>query len=276
MNNKIHVTVYTDRNHVGKLTVLVDDAEVAAYEVAAQADNDAHPGIGYYEIINTQSVPADNTDAISAYGPDIIYLIQKDSTNQADVIVIHGGDTDEDGRLLPTEERGLRLSNEDLAALLANIDDYGIKELELEEKPLGFFKHFTTRRVSQRRPRYIDPNTYASYSSHSISDSPFFWMWLFDHNTASSDIYHHAFTGFGNGSSGGAGASSGFNVQGDPLIIDPFKEPEVKHTHTPVHPTQTHHTPVQHTHVPPVNMAENEPLQQSFESQHPVSTSTSY
>jgi len=276
MTNRIHVTVYTDRNHVGKLTVVVEDEEIAAYEVAAQADNNAHPGIGYYEIINNASVPADNADAISAYGPGIIYLILKGSADQADVIIIHGGDTDEDGRLLPTEERGLRLSNENLTSLLMNIVKYGIKELELEEKPLGFFKHFTTRRVSQRQPRYIDPSTYNSYSNNSITDSPFFWMWLFDHNTTISGSQHHSFAGFGNSSSGGAGASGNFS---DPLIINPFKDNEVKHTpehHTP-HIQATQHTqPVQHTFIPPANKLADEPVFQSSEGHNHVTTSTSY
>jgi len=270
MASKIHVTVYTDRNHVGKLTVIANDEDIESYEVAAQSGNDAHPGIGYYELMKTVDVPLDNADALSAYGGKIVYFIQEGSTNQADVIVIHGGDTDEDGHLFVTEERGLRLSNENLVRLLLHIKNYGITTLELEEKPLGFFKHFTTRRVSQLRPRYVDSNSYNSYTSTSMDDSPFFWMWLYDQNNYTYD-QQHGFAGFGSGNSGGAGASGDFGVSGDPVIIDPFKE-EVKHT-----PVQHTHTQEQQTFVPPVNMfTDDEPVHQSFETHHYTTTSTSY
>ena len=233
MANKIHVIVYDDRNHVGKLSVLVNGEEHSSYEVAAQAANQVHPPVGNYKILNAANVPSDHKGAIAAFGSKIIYLIKKGSNNQNNVIVIHGGKLDADGRLFPTEERGLRVSNESLYKLLTEIRSLNIDELEIEEKHFGFLKHFTTSRVSTMQPSRVRPtyNNYnTSYSGGSITDDPFFWMWLYDENFASSQ--QDGFAGFGGGSSGGGGATGSFDSQnGDPVIVDPFgkqNSPEIQ------------------------------------------------
>lgn len=224
MRNKIQVTVYNDRTHVGKLSVLIDGEEISSYEVAAQSSNDVHPNVGIYKLLKTADVPGKYADALQFYGPQIIYLIKKGSTDAADVIIIHGGESDDEGRLFPTEERGLRVSNEDLQLLLQDIAANNITELELEEKPLGFFRKFTTSRVSTGQPSYSQP---VQKSGSSITNNLLFWMYLYDF-VSDSHSDHHGFSGFGGGNFGGGGAGGNFEeTNSNPLIVEPFPKPEV-------------------------------------------------
>lgn len=247
MKKVLKVTVYSDRNHVGKISVMDGDDEVQSFEVAAAAhdalENISHPQIGDYKLLNTVDVPGDQTEAQNAYGSRIMYFIKNGSKAKEDVLIVHGGELGEDGRLVATEG-GLRLSNEDFEALAELVQSEGITQLSIEEKEMGFFKHFTTSRVSSTPPRSVsssyfnNSNRQQGQSSSSFTDSPFFWMWLYDDFlSSSSSSSSHGFAGFGGGQFSGGGATGSFADQGttvksddgkvdingtNPIIVDPY------------------------------------------------------
>jgi hypothetical protein len=238
---KLQVIVYSDREHVGKLSIVNNGVEEKSFEVAAMAHDiiiDAlHPKTGKYQLLKLVDVPGDQTEAQDAYGSRIIYFIKKGSTAKEDVLIVHGGNLGGDGLLIATEG-GLRVSNEDFAELAQLIEMDKITELTLEEKKLGFFKNFTTKRVSSSKPGMVTnyAQNYSHTTSHSITDNPFFWMWLYDEfSSHNSNSYHHGFAGFGGGSTSGGGAGGSFAPGVDdsqqvlseeklPIIVDPFEQ----------------------------------------------------
>ena len=114
MRKTLVVVIYSDRKHVGKLSIVdSDNNEVRSFEVAAMAHDDlefaAHPEVGNYKLLKTVDVPGNHADAAEAYGSKIMYFIKAGSHLPEDVIIIHGGALGDDGRLVATEG-GLRLS----------------------------------------------------------------------------------------------------------------------------------------------------------------------
>ncbi len=235
----LKVVVYADRQHVGKLTLIDGGVEQQSFEVAAKANDDedtSHPEPGRYRFLKIIEVPTANLEAREAYGPKIMYFMKEGSTSQDDVLILHGGDLDDEGKLVATDG-GLRLANDDFQQLMIAIGNEKKVQLELEEKELGFLRQFTKKRVSDVPVQRVSAPSSSSSSSGGLTDNIFFWMWLYDSFSSHSDTNTHGFAGFGSGGSGAGGAGGDFtpdkiaqeqtNAATPPLIVTPYAEEPV-------------------------------------------------
>lgn len=222
--------VYRDRSYLGKLVVEKDGREYE-FKMSAQAGPDTgvpDPGVGRYRLNKIADVPTENQ---RSYGPKIFYF----ETDNGNMLALHGGDTDEDNRLLSTEG-SLRISNEDLGRLAELIqDEYSVMMSVIEEKA-GLLSFFTLSRVGKRR--------ISRTSDFGMErDSSRYWMYDNYRSGSVSDRSTEEEQKFGGGESGGGGASAGWRDEESPppvgaaaadidessilpVIADPFSESE--------------------------------------------------
>ena len=188
--------------------------------------------------------------ALAAYGPAILFFQKIEGGT---VLSIHGGRQDTSGKLLPTDG-GLRVSDDDLRSLIDRVQRnkkrYERFLLTLETEKLGFFRRQMRQKVSGQFPQRTHEfreRYRQDRESSGITDSPFFWMWLFSQtgNHSGSPSFgeqeRDTFTP-GGGTFGGGGAEDEIqtaqnprhepieNQMGDgredrplPLIVDPFE-----------------------------------------------------
>ncbi len=201
----IVVRVHPDRSYLAELVINVNGTE-RVFPVSAMTEPEiglTDPEIGTYHWVKTIDVPANDAEALSAYGRKIIFFKAQGSEQ---VLAIHGGDSDLDGKLLATEG-GLRLNNDDLQLLCVLIvDSYPV--LCIEECKLGFLERWTHRKVSNASLHRLSRGDRQMYDEESDLGDFIFWRWLFydDFYVGQSDDGFVA----GGGEFDGGGASSDF------------------------------------------------------------------
>ncbi len=224
---KITANLPTDRSYLGTLIVGENEYEVSGQTVPGLASPDPQPGL--YRLERTVLTPRNDEARIRLYGPAILFFV-----NAAGLpLPVHGGEAGADGLTMTTG--GLRLSDANLEELIGAIDGKEVV-LEIEEKHLGFLERVGRTQVvplvvPQRAPA---PKRSSAVDDDSITDNPFFWMWLFSNSdspsaeTAASDSEINP----GGGTFGGGGTDDTGDApqpvqqndeqEGLPLIVDPF------------------------------------------------------
>jgi hypothetical protein len=145
-----------DRNRLGIIRVEAG-GKTREFSVSAKSDPDLEiedPQNGVYRLIKNIDVAADSS-MLKAYGPNIL-VFQNDLIEDAPVIVLHGGDLDNDNKLFATHG-GLRLSNSDLEALLEMTkNELNVRLVIREEKVQPIDKIFP-HKVSENKSLRVDP-----------------------------------------------------------------------------------------------------------------------
>ena len=249
---KINVLVFDSRSYAGSLSFEIN-GKYYEYPVCAQAAPDVinaiNPPAGQYHLVKTTQSPNDPTHD---YGQYMLFFERTNSTdiinNHKDkfILVIHGGETDEDDKIIPTEG-GIRMRNDDLEDLVYVIKNQrGAVSMTIESRHDSFIDRMLHCKVSTQSPKSSASNssysrdTYKQSQSFDITDSPSFWLWVFnkisdnDNNQSPPEV--HEFPGFDGGSFGGGGSSGSWSDQDNrqntnqldtnvdqPLIIDPFE-----------------------------------------------------
>ncbi len=227
---KLKILVFDNRRYVGKLSFTSKNGAQYEYKVCAQAspeiDGAVNPPVGNYAFIKTVENAA---ELIEGYGTHILFFqaVGGDASRTSNykggkfVLALHGGDTDGEDRLLPTEG-GIRLRNEDLEELLWVIEyekniQPGNLQLEIVSREDGIMEKLTQRKVSKQRPsvfaRPSNFQTSGSSSSDSFFDSPLFWLWYFDQSNDNHNSFNNESGNFGGGESAGGGAGGGYGDQ---------------------------------------------------------------
>lgn len=193
---RIKVILSKDRRYVGRL--LCNDLVLP---IAAPTDDSLVPKIGRYQFKRIIRIADDQPKERAAYGAAIMYFSKETLSGKEDVVAIHGGDADSNGRLLPSMG-GLRLTNRNMTALL-HAPGYDALTLEVEEEDIGFFQRLRRKQLSDETPPQV------SERPDSDGTNLFFWLWLYE-------MYHSdpipipIYKG-GGGTYSGAGASGSWS-----------------------------------------------------------------
>lgn len=191
---QFNVTVYPDRNYLGKLTVNIG-GYIHKFPVSAKTVENLrapNPPIGIYQLVKTVIIRPEDDQVFNSFGPAIIFFEATDgparhaapNTEGKFVLALHGGETDNSGNLFPTEG-GLRLSNAHLEKIVNELMGQRRAKLYLSEERTGIWRRLTGAKTSTRRAprvshfRISDPD-YSYFHDKGLLGKTLFWLWVYD------------------------------------------------------------------------------------------------
>ena len=210
MRVNIKATVYPNREHAGLLEV----PGFGSYDLCAKSSVPGKdPAEGTYKLLKVIAVT--DPSIAASYGSHVLYFGDSASGK---TVALHGGETDDDGLLYPTNG-SLRVEDETLEAVLTAINGESDVVLEIEEKHYLFAGATRTHVSSQLRSTGYHVTRSTSYipvdTGYDFGDflfDMFLYNALFDPPV--NDYYiDPVFEGQGGGF-GGGGASGDYS--GDP------------------------------------------------------------
>lgn len=162
---KLRVTVYENREYVGKLEVIMGDKVVKKFDVSAKSDPNGglpNPPVGNYFLLEAKDVPS---EASAAYGDWMLFFERdpgqayvKPNCKGKFVLSLHGGCGEHGG--LSVTDGGLKVQDSVIAyltQLLSPITNKDSVELEIVEKKVGIWKRLFGSKLSKRRIPLIRP-----------------------------------------------------------------------------------------------------------------------
>lgn len=146
----IRVTLPTDRDYVGYLT-LQSGRRLDVSAKTAPKLNLPDPAVGLYRLYRVVDIDPRHRVARFHYGMAVAYL---ENCQTRALMPLHGGEADDDGRLLSTEG-GLRVHDDELMDFIAHVQpsrDGSVRGaiLHLDTSPLGWVGRRFRRRISNR------------------------------------------------------------------------------------------------------------------------------
>ena len=246
---ELQATVYTDRDYLGKLSVIEFGKTLKEFEISAKADPDMgvpDPSEGYYRLLSINDISDEKSPVIQSYGDYVIYFERRLGGNTGVIsncdgkfiLAIHGGlDVDDDA--LGSTDGGIRLKNNDLLDLVNLIGDKKVTLL-INEESAGAFGWLTKHKVSKIKPVRIHPNYWNDRVRKQYDDDSDLPYWLM--------LYYLFF--MDQGDVGDIGDDVGIDDGDDsgviddddddaPIIIDPFDD-----STSPTPPVDTEPDPV--------------------------------
>jgi hypothetical protein len=194
-----------------------------------------------YELKKIVDLSEQDRDTYYVYGSHIIYFT---SVVGGSVLALHGGETDENGHLLPTEG-SLRVSSIDLLQLVELLAGESNVTLDMREDHMGFLQRAFAPKVSSLSAPQVKVPVVREADGGTLS-SPIFWLLVYMWYSSNSDVQGEMTVvppfNPGDGTFGGAGASGDFETPAVvetavpqetempattleaalPLIVDPF------------------------------------------------------
>jgi hypothetical protein len=161
---KLKVTVYTNRDYLGKLEVISEGQIIKTFNVSAKTDPDLgipNPPAGCYTFI--ESRPADS-QALGTYGDQMLFFERdpgqsyvKPNLKNNFVLALYSGGWWGDGSSVT--DGGLRVSNEAMTYLVSHYSSVSGENLELEivEEKAGLWKRLFGNKVNKMRVPNIRP-----------------------------------------------------------------------------------------------------------------------